>query len=208
MAALDAAQTEHYKSLEMASNYAFHPGSFVIPLAEEVPTNPVEAQSYVPFVVVQAHAPYRLRNVQYNAVKNRNPPVIPAPVDQGAYTFLGGTVNLPHPAVQTDGSLQWGVFVNYLFAEECRSDTTVGLVIGNSVDALAIQAQNVNFQNYSDAPPNVTGGGVGPKAGWTLAKLINLNSPSWSYTEPSYFPAQLFSAEMVGGSTTYPEVTP
>jgi hypothetical protein len=203
---LDAAQADHYRNLGVQNTYVFASGAFVLPLAEEAPTNPSELQTWVPFTVVQAHAPYRLRQYQYTAAKDRNPPVLPAPESQGAYTFLGGVLSLPHPSVQTDGSFRWEGVVNYMFAEGCRSDSTVGFVIGNTLDALVNQVDNANYQNASDAPPNITEGGVGPKAGWAIGKQIDLNSAGWVYPEPSYYPAQLLSTEMICGPTVYPDL--
>lgn len=204
---LDAAQSDHYRSVGIDNEYTIVSGAFVLPLAEAPPTDAAELQDWTPFVVVQAHSPYRLRTFRYNAQKARTPPVLPAPVTQGAYTFLGGTVSLPHPSVQTDRSFTWDADVTYLFAEGCAHNANTGFVIGTSLDAFDIQLQNQNYQSYGDAPNNVRQSGVGPKSGWAIGKTIDLSNPMWNYAEPSYYPAQLLSAEMVGGPTAYPTIT-
>jgi hypothetical protein len=76
-----------------------------------------------------------------------------------------------------------------------------------TLDAVQQQLDNQAYQNYSDAPQTIREGGVGPKAGWGLAKTIDLSDRNWAYSEPSYFPAQLLSAELVSGPTAYPTIS-
>lgn len=205
---LDAAQSDHYRSLGLENDYAFVSGTHILPLAEDPPTDPAELAAWKPFVAVKTHADYRVRNFRYTAAKERTPPVMPAPADHGAYTFVGGSLSIPHPAVQSDGSVRWTATANYLFVEGCASNTTTGFVIGNSVDALPQQVENAGYAgNATDAPANIQQGGVGPKAGWVLGKLINLDYPAWDYREPSYFPAQLLSTEMICGPAYYPDLS-
>lgn len=205
---LDAAQADHYRSLELDNEYTFVSGRVILPLAEDPPSDPALRANWKPFVEVDVHADYRMRNFKYNASKERTPPVMPAPASQGAYTFVGGTMHIPHPSVQPDGSTRWNATANYFFAEGCASDSTVGFVLGNSLDALASQYDNANYSgSTSDALPNITQSGAGPRAGWTLAKQIDLENPAWDYREPSYFPAQLLSTEMLTGPLFYPNLS-
>lgn len=208
MTHIDAAQSDHYRSLGLENDYTFVSGTHILPLAENPPTDPVELLDWVPFAAVKVHADYRIRNFRYSAAKERTPPIMPAPADQGAYTFVGGTLNLPHPMVQSDGSTRWAATASYYFAEGCASNSTTGFVIGISVDALSQQVDNVPYgTGVTNAPANVQDGGIGPKAGWVLGRLINLDYPSWDYREPSYYPAQLLSTEMLCGPVAYPDLS-
>lgn len=207
MARLDGYQAELYNAAGMDNEYTILAGVFVIPLAEAVPTDAVELSTWKPFVAVQAHAPIRLRAYSYAAKKERNPPVLPTPGDSGAYTFLGGSVGLPHPTVRPDGSYLWSVSASYLFAEGAASTSESGFVVGGLFNPFRSQLEGPGAASVSDAPAPIREGGVGPKVGWNLAKGIDLNSPYWTYPEPSYFPAQMFSEDMVCGAGEYPPIT-
>jgi hypothetical protein len=202
---LDAAQSAHYLDAGISNVYELYSGQFVLPLAQAVPTN---TTNFVPFVVVQAHAPYRIRNFNFSAKKAVTPPVLPVPDNQGSYSFLQGTVHLPHPICNPDGSFTWNANTSYRFAEGSVSNSTSGFVLGMCLDAFQRQVDNQSITgiNTSTAPLSITQGGVGPQVGWSVASNINITSPSWSYAEPSYWPAQLFSYSMVSGPSYYPTV--
>jgi hypothetical protein len=204
---MDAAQAEHYQGLGLQNDYQIMSGQFLIPLAEDAPTDPEELAEWTPFVMVQAHAAYRLRRFQYSVTKHRNPPILPKPADTGAYKFLTGTVQLPHPSVQSDGSYTWTAATNYVFAEACVSNSDTGFVIGSTLDAFPNQINNQQYQTTADAMANVSESGTGPKSGYGLAKTLDTNSPHWSYGEPSYYPAELLSADLVIGPISYPSIT-
>ncbi len=204
---MDAAQAEHYQGLGLQNDYQIMSGQFVIPIAEEPPEDAQELAAWSPFVMVQAHAEYRLRRFSYSAAKHRNPPILPKPADVGAFKFLTGTVQLPHPSVQTDGSYTWTANINYVFAESCVSDSNTGFVIGSTLDAFTTQVNNQQYQSVQEAPANITGSGIGPQSGWGMAKNIDTNAPSWSYSEPSYYPAQLLSSDLIVGPTHWPAIS-
>lgn len=210
MAVMDSGQSDRYRKLGLTNDYSVYSGKYVLPVAEEAPTDPAELASWVPFDVVAVHAPYRLRVFAYNVDKEQNPPVLPAPEDSGAYKFLAGVYTLPHPSVQTDNSFRWSANVLLTFAEQCASNSDTGFVLGNTVDATQSQYNTAGLgggvSQNSDAPANVRLGGVGPKVGWVLGNQINLLTASWQYNEPSYFPANLLSSELVAGPTAYNDI--
>ncbi len=199
---LDGPQAPRYNNADLLNHYAIETGVYIMPVAEAPPTDPVALANWKPFVEVRLHAPYRMRKVSYTAQKDITPPIIPEPADSGAYTFLAGSVSIPHPKVRPNGEFCWTVATDYFYAEASPSHSESGFVLGGIFDTFDTPGQGLGA-SASDAPASVREAGADVKAGWYLAKSIDLNNPAWSYSEVAYFPAQLFSSDMISGVQGY-----
>jgi len=208
---LDGAQAGRYNNANLSNQYVVNSGTFVLPVAEEAPTDPTELANWKPLVVVKAHAPYRLRKVNYAAKKEVTPPILPAPEDSGAFVLLTGSVSLPHPKVRPGGDFVWTGATEYYMAEVAPVNSEAGMVLGGLFDAFDLPTQAVTGAGVgiglgvagNSLPTSVRESGNGPKAGWVAAQSIDLNNPAWDYREPSYFPSQLFSSDLLCGINGY-----
>ncbi len=68
--------------------------------------------------IVTIHDPYTIREVKFNATRRTRPPIIPAPETLTGSTFLGGSVTIPLPQINTqEGTYNWAVGGGYRFIE-------------------------------------------------------------------------------------------
>lgn len=203
---LDQEQAELYTRAGWVNEYDFAPGVMILPVAEEPPSNPLQTSTpWSPVVAVRAHAPYRTRTVTYSAKKTNAPPFLPTPTDSGDFLFVGGSVAIPYPTLAINGLYEWDATAQYTYVSATNNAAGDGLVLGGPAFVTTIQAQNaLSGGNLVGAPSDVVNSGVGPKAGYSLGRALNTNSPNYSYSEPTFFPATFFSQDMVSGPTAYP----
>lgn len=200
----DVAQSGAYRSGGMENTYTLEPGVFVLPVAEEPPTNTEELTDWSPVVVVQAHAPYRIRQVKFSTKKSGSPPVLPSPQDCGAFTFIGGSLYFPSPAADPSGSrFLWHGAGEYVFVEEARSAVEDGFVLGSdpipNSTYLALRQILPAGQPQTGA---VSQAGDEVKIAYGEAGQVSLNAPSYSYYSTAYFPGVFFNTGMLNGDTT------
>lgn len=92
----DSVQGVLYKDYHNDNAYSLQKGRLVIPCANGAP------------VVVQVHREFSIRTQSWTAVKERTPPVLPAPADESATTsnvvVLAQTVNIPMPIPMGEGA--------------------------------------------------------------------------------------------------------
>lgn len=204
----DSYKSEAYTKHALENQYTLQPGVFVLPVAEEPPTNPEELANWSPVVTVQAHAPYRVRNVQFATKKTGSPPVIPSPQNTGVFTFVGGTIAFPSPTITSDGmGFHWEVYGQYAFVEDARSAPEDGFVLGSDPIPNGIYLQL--RQLYQDGNPQT---GAAAEAGdevrvaYAEAADCSLENPNYTYWSQSYFPGTFFNTGMLNGETTSPGV--
>lgn len=198
----DYTKAANYDRWATDNNYNLVSGLFVLPVAEDPPTDSEALKTWSPVVVIRAHAQYALRQVTFDVQKKGTPPVVPSPTDAGCFRFLGGSLDFPGPAVnQSANKFDWNVTGVYLYAQTLRSDPSDGYVLTGFPFPLELQAQNaVQYQQAGE--PNtgpVTVAGNDAKIGYAQGMAISLSDPYWKYNTATYFPGTLFDSTIVNG---------
>lgn len=195
-ASLDQEQTQLYGDYGLNNSYTFVSGAFALPVA-------TEDEDESPVDVVQAFKAYRVRNVSFAAKKNATPPVVPAPESVGAFSFLGGEINVPAPVPTTNHSFQWEVGGELMFV--CTAASSEGLILGNRPMIFEQQAVLPIASSNAGMPDDVQTAGRGPLVGYVLGQAIDLTSPFYTYPEISYLPQTFMSTALINGPATYPD---
>lgn len=205
-------QTDLYPQGAAGHNsYTFEPGVCVLPLAEEPPTSPGELANWSPVVVLQLHAPYRVRRYEYSAKKENNPPIIPAPGNVGKFVFTGGSLTVLQPALNTTlTNYDWSVGAVYEYVENCVSRIQDGFVLGAPPYPLVTDvenAQSVGLSVFSASSPSapslgaVSQAGVDAVVGYRMGQGINF-SGSWGYNQATFLPGVFFNAGLPNGDVS------
>jgi hypothetical protein len=187
-----------FTDIRMGNDYRINPGVIALPITGPVPTDPVELQDFSPVRIVQVHAPYRERIVAWSNEKDGSPPASPLPDDTGVFVFLGGSLKIPVPSVSNSlNAFKWHTEGIYAFVENCVARNEDGFVLGDFPLPLQIQVLSATPSN----PPlgAVSYCGIGPQTGWLQGQSITSDGSSWTYTEPSFYPSQLFDASILNG---------
>lgn len=104
--AFDRNQSNSYRHYHTDSQYTYDPGVMVLPVANATPTT----------VKVRYHGGHGTRTVEFDAMKNRNPPIIPAPQDTTRDVLIGASVNLPIPIPDaTNNGYVWRASGKYTY---------------------------------------------------------------------------------------------
>lgn len=102
-------QMHRYVKAGVESKYTRNEGLLVIPVMGPAGTPPA---------LVRTHAPYGLRQSEFEAVKSGTPPLFPAPVDTGSGdVLLNATLLIPAPTGDQSGLPVFGIRGNYLFVQ-------------------------------------------------------------------------------------------
>ncbi|VTR92152.1 unnamed protein product [Gemmata massiliana] len=210
MATLDSTPTtnnwDHYQSPLYRSNgsideFELVEGTFVLPVAEDPPTDPEELRLWSPVVIVRGHAPYRKKTVHFKASKSGAPPVLARPESVGALAFLGGTLAFQQPLMDTSlAKFVWEGMGSYSFVENCRSDPDDGFVLTGVPWTTANQA--VNYSTGVSGNPQfgaVARAGADAKFGWAVGQAISLNDPAYNYNVATYIPGKFFGSGLLNG---------
>lgn len=198
---LDQEQIDFYQTGGVADDYELVSGVFELPLAVEA------AAGQSPVVVVEAHAPYRRRVIRFGFTKQVTPPVVPKPVSSGAFTFVGGSLSIPSPTPNLNGSFEWTVTGEYIFVSTVNVGDDDGYILSGPPLVYPSQIQSqTGSGTQSSQPEDVQVAGIGPKVGWQEGQQVDLTNPSYSYNEPSYLPAIFFSESLIAGPDSYPNL--
>jgi hypothetical protein len=213
----DLYQSPLYDGTLQANDYTLMQGVCVLPLAEDPPTDPTLAANYSPVVVARLHAPYRIRNYNSCSTKRNNPPVAPAPIDQGAFVFIGGDLQFVTKPNNTGLTYDWTVNASYTFVENCISRLQDGFVLGTAMP-FPTDSDIYGIQNYGSFTPTIGAiAKAGPNAiaGYNLGNLIapiptigNQTAVptgmyyAWSYTLSAFFPGNFLNDQLANGGGT------
>lgn len=200
-------QTNYPEGVRVRNDYTLEPGVCVLPLAQDPPTAQAELANWSPVVVLRLHAPYRLRRVNYDTMKQKNPPVLPSPESTGAFVFVGGTLIFNNALDNSLSNYDWRTQADYLYVENCVSRTQDGFVLGLPPYDTATMPRN--YQTY---PPNSPGvgaiaeAGADARVGYTMGTTIGnyISSGAWGYNVCSFFPGNLFNDNIVNGGPDSP----
>lgn len=205
----DLTQGGQYNVLNNGNDYQVISGVFALPVAEEPPTNTSELAAWSPVATVKAHAPYRIRNVQFRYDKSGTPPVIPSPESSGAFVFLNGSIGFASPKPNLSfTAFDWTVAGVYTFVENCRASNDDGYVLGAFPFPTIMDQDNALTYTPAAVPLGaISQAGDDAKRAYTQGQLIN-NSTGWMYNSASYFPYILLNNEIINGSTTFQGATP
>lgn len=193
---LDQYQVDLYKNGGTNDTYSWATGTFVLPLAVTA------SADQEPVVVVQAHAPYRLRTVRFRYTKQHTPPKLPKPVSTGAFTFVGGAMTVPAPTPNINGTFEWQAAGQLNFVSAVYNDDSDGYIL--SSPPYVYRSQQGWGGGSSNAPLDVQEAGIGPKVGWYLGNSLSFTDPSYAYNEPTYLPGGFFSEDLLNGPSDYP----
>lgn len=217
----DLYQAPLYNGIGQSNEYSLVTGVCILPLAEDPPTDPEELANYSPVIIARLHAPYRIRKYNSIAPKQNNPPVVPSPIDQGAFIFTGGVIQFVTKLNNTGLAYDWIVNTGYTFVENCVSRLEDGFVLG-SVMPYTTNSDQAGISAYGQTTPTIgaiSSAGPNAIAGYNLGNLIapltddngppqsggssdNLNtgmSPNWIYNLGAFFPGNFFNDQLVNG---------
>ncbi len=200
--AADNQQDLYQNGVDQNNTYTFEPGTCVLPVAEDPPTDPELLKTWSPVDVIKLHAPYRVRRVSYKTLKQNNPPVIPKPQDTGAFVFLSGAVSVGTILNQSFTNFDWAVSGEYVYVENCVSRIEDGLILGIGpyqwfvTPANALQYGTPSMSSLVGA---VAQAGLAPLVGLQMSGQISPDSGAWGYNEPSFFPGRFFSSDLLNG---------
>ncbi len=215
----DGTQANLYTAEGYDNTYKLDPGVCILPLAEDPPTDPDELQSWSPVVVLRLHAPYRIRKMSHLSEKKNNPPPLPSSADQGAFVFMGGTVNIVNKLNTTFRNFDWSVGAEYLFVENCVSREVDGYILGTPTftwESSTLNAQSgagIGLIGSTITPPAgaVTQAGSDVLVGYNQGLSIVGNQITgelktiWGYNTASYYPGTLVYSNLANGG---PQVVP
>jgi hypothetical protein len=104
--AFDRAQSNNYRKYQTDSTFTYDPGVMVLPVASDTPMT----------VTVRYHGGYGTRTVAFDAMKNGNPPILPAANDTDDDKLIGATINvgIPIPDTINNGYI-WSAQGTYRF---------------------------------------------------------------------------------------------
>lgn len=213
----DIVQAPQYEEgVSIQNTYDLDPGVCVLPIAEDPPTSQGELQTWSPVVILRLHAPYRVRNTSYDALKSHAPPIMPRPGDTGKFVFVGGSLTAVNVLNQSYGSFDWAVSAQYSFVENCVSRTQDGFVLGSPPWPWlsSVVASNSFPPTNNNGIGAISQAGTDAQIGLTMAQTVpSLTQPlniglgavvqpaTYIYTIPSYLPGVFFSADLVDGGT-------
>lgn len=214
---LDNPQAGRYTGAARVKHLTRFPGQFVLPVADEPPADPEKRKTWSPVTVVRAHAPYQEEVDQFEYEKEDTPPVVPDMTDAGHLVFLGGTLTVPTPSLNTAGGMTWTAAGEYHYVSDAVTDELkkTGVVIGQHPFVLTSQRRDAVFTGPAspasgDLPPEVELAGIGPRVGWRLASGaatgVGQSDPKaadYTYREPSYMPGSFFSDDLAVGPPDY-----
>lgn len=209
-ASIDNPHVHLYKSHGLHNSYDVVPGVYALPVAENPPTDPELLATWSPVEVVYAHAPHRVRTVNFSLEKEGAPPMVPAPEDTGAFVYLGGSIQFHGP--QLNSGLRnyiWTTSGQYTFVEYTKSDLDDGFVLGSFPFSSTIQ-MDLASQYLTGAKPTtgaVAAAGLDAQLGWTEAREeINFESTGYKYVNPTYYPSHFFNSGVLNGNVPIPGV--
>lgn len=201
----DSTQGPKYKQYGQDNTYTMVSGRFALPVAEDPPSDPVALASWSPVVTVVAHAAYQIRTVDFAAVKDNAPPVVPSPQSVGACTFLTGNLHVTMPEVSSVvGHRRWRVNGQYVFVVDARSDPADGFVLGDT--PIRTVVDDYIYQTYGAGTTPIYGAvaQAGPNAqmGYAESQLVSIGNPgSYTYLTPYFLPGTFLSSTMLNGSS-------
>ena len=102
-------QTARYRKSSIASRYTRDEGILVIPVMGPAGTAPV---------MVRTHAPYGVREVEFDYIKQGSPPLMPSLTDTNSGDILLKTsVTVPAPATDQQNNLLYQTVGGYTFVQ-------------------------------------------------------------------------------------------
>jgi hypothetical protein len=205
--AWDNAQTYQYDGYDIQNEYTIEPGVMAMPVAAtaEEAADP----DFEPVVTIQLHVPYRRRRVRFEAKKKNTPPVLPAPADTGAFTFLGGSLAVPSPVLDAElRDFTWTAVGQYEFVETAKASRgdkyqtyADGFVLGMQPWLYVSQIDNayaVAGEAIADGGAALDGG-LDVQAGALQGKGFDFSSTTAQYNTPSYYPPEFFNNAILNG---------
>lgn len=208
----DYAQRHLYKRHSLGNGYTVDPGVFILPLAVAEPTTEEELKTFVPFVTVTAHAPILYRTTPFDTVKEGGPPKVPAPADTGTSVFVGGSVFIHGPQINSNcWTSTWEVEGEYAFAVAAPVSVELqnGLLLG-SLPFPTITQQGLTQAFNQGATPSagsLVTAGADAKACYSEAQSVNFGSDFYAVRGTTIFPGVFFDSSMLNGDTIAPQIT-
>lgn len=200
---LDNTQSTLYTEHGLDNNYVLHSGKFSLPIAQLEPPGVSKTNPWSPVAVVQAHAPYRTRQVRFNTTKDGAPPVVPSPQDSGASVFLNGVIHFDYPKINaTVQTYSWTVSGDYTFVENVRANANDGFILGDYPFFNVITSS----QSGGSPPQNYTGAvsyaSTDVFIGYNAGQQITSLNTYYAYSVPTYYPGIFLSSSMlIGGNS-------
>jgi hypothetical protein len=201
---IHSALYRHYGSDNV---YTIMSGTFTLPLAVDQDDLGVLDS---PVITVQAHAPYRIRQVIFNEQKQGSPPMIPSPESTGKFLFTEGNIYFDGPTLDSNGfTSTWRVRGSYTFIEDIKSNLSDGFVLGappflshSILESVALFGNDVTQNSqYKPSTGAIAYAGADPQLGYVeAAKNVDLTNPiGYAYYNTSYFPPLFLNNNILNG---------
>jgi hypothetical protein len=206
----DNVAADQYKKFQQVTTYGYDPGVFVLPLASRTPKT----------ITVRAHAGVGTRTVEFDAVKNGSPPIIPSAADTDRDVLVQAGVSIPLPAPSGhDSGFDWVVKGVYVFVTKGVEDVLDedGEVTGTKNGPRVPGSDYLNAGQYpfTLAIQDAAGRALAPSGdirgpGDELPAQIEDNSFLWPYTvfPPAFFNGDLLRDDHNGLADPLDEETP
>jgi len=209
----DDAQADMYSAWSTNDEYEHDSGAFAFPVAL---SDSDYAAGKSPVSVGRLYPPTLRRTTSFRAEKQGGPPVVPAPVDSGAFVFLGGSIVFPKPVVNTNtASSTWVVTGEYEYVANCPSQPTRdGYVI--TTQPWLMTAQQYGQANFTPATPDgsdgpITQAGFDAKVAVAQANQMAPGKQTATLLSTTWYPGKLLDGQLVngGGQAAYqlPQLT-
>lgn len=198
----DYTKIADYSRWNSDNTYAVETGRYILPVAEAAPTSQSELADWSPVDVIQVHAPYSIRKMDFATKKKGTPPVVPSPADSGSFLLLEAGLGFTGPSLSSNGlNYDWEVEGTYLYIQNTRFSTTDGFVLTGF--PMPTDVQLLNRQQYSTQDPQVgpvSDSGLDVQTGYAQGLQVNFADPYYRYNTPTYFPAKFLNGDLtIGG---------
>lgn len=167
----------------IGSRWEYVSGLVEMPLAKSVSG----AASSAPVRVLRVCAPYWKRHVEFSMQKQKNPPIIPSPVGTEDLPLVGATIDLPYPSMSGDGfSYDWSATGRYSYIQADQFSVACATGLPTAVAPVITIGQMPGLHST-----------LGIKT--SQDAIYPTENPTWSFADPTVFPATLMSHQLVLG---------
>lgn len=195
---VDSLPPLYYDGPNIVNEYKVVPGVCILPVAEEPPDDTSELKDWSPVVKLRLHSAFRVRNASFRAMKQNAPPILPSPVDTGAFIFTGGNLTFNNTYVN-NGQFNWNCSTEFTYVENCVSRNEDGYVLGTPpffYPSQADAARAVGGSPQVDSPGAIGYAGPDAKTGWTYQTQLGPGG----YNIISYFPGAFFNDQLMNAA--------
>ena len=187
------------------NTYSLVSGMAILPIAAMPPTDAEALAEWSPVVILQLHAPYRMRRIARGNAKQNTPPVMATPQSVGAFVFLGGSLTFQTAMNSSQYQSDWMVSSEYVYVENCVSRPQDGFILGSQpFQTLPISDAIVGYGGLVDPTAGaILQGGAAAQAGYSegFYKIGDVGEIAADvlYANGTFYPGDLFNDDLDNG---------